>query len=129
MISRDEIMKLDAGREIDVLVAEQVMNWQLESDGPKLKKLNGYFPRDDNRRWWRNPDGGWHCDPPGYSSDIKYGWEVVEKMKASGKFLSLFQNSNGNRVAFESPDASEADYIIEKHVLLGICKAALIACI
>ncbi len=127
MISREEIMRLGAGREMDLLVAEQVMDWQLETDGPKLKKLNSYFPRDDRRRWWRTPDGGWQYDPPGYSSDIKDGWKIVERMRTNGKSLSLFQDSNGNRVAFDEPDAAEADYVVDKHILLAICKAALIA--
>ena len=129
MISREEIMRLDAGREIDLLVAERVMGWRLEADEPKLKKLNGYFYRDEDRRWWRNPEGGWFCDPPGYSSDIKDGWKVVERMRNVGKSLSLSQDLKGNRVVFDEPDAAESDYIVEKSVSLAICKAALIACI
>ena len=128
MISREEIMRLDAGREIDLLVAERVMGWRPEADGPKLRKLNGYLARDDGRVWWRNPEGGWHCDPPGYSSDIKDGWKVVERMSTIGKSLSMSQNLKGNRVVFDEPDAAESDYIVEKTVSLAICKAALIAC-
>ncbi len=129
MISKEEIMRLKAGRDIDLLVAEQVMGWQLETDEPKLSKLDGNFSRDEGRRWWRNPEGGWHCDPPGYSSDIKEGRKVVERMQTGGKSLSLFQGSNGNRIAFDKPDAAAPAYIVEKSLLLAICKAALIACI
>lgn len=129
MISKEEIMQLDTGREIDLLVAERVMGWQLETDGPKLRKLNGYISRAEARSWWRDPEGGWHCDPPGYSSDIKDGWKVVERMRTNGKSLSLFQNFNGNRVAFDEPDAAEPAYIGKKSVSSAICKAALIACI
>ncbi len=129
MISKEEIMRLHTGRELDLLVAEQVMGWQVETDEAKLRKLSGYFSNDGGRLWWRNPEGAWHCDPPGYSSDIKEGWKVVERMETKGKPLSLFQGSNGNRVAFDKPDAAVPAYIVEKSMLLAICKAALIACI
>ena len=129
MITREEIMRLDAGREIDLLVAEQVMGWQLEADRPKLKKLNGYISGAGGRKWWRAPAGGWYCEPPGYSSDIKDGWKVVERMGIIGKSFSLSQNLNGNKVFFDEPDAPEPDYIVEKSLSLAICKAALIACI
>jgi hypothetical protein len=128
MISKEEVMRLLAGREIDLLVAERVMGWQVETDEAKLKKLGDYFSRDEARVWWRNPEGGWHCDPPGYSSDIKEGWKVVERMETKGKSLSLFQGSKGNRIAFDKPDAAAPAYIVEKSLLLAICKAALIAC-
>lgn len=129
MISKEEIMRLQPGRETDLLVAEQVMGWQIETDEAKLQKLSGYFSRDKGRRWWRSPEGGWHCDPPGYSSDIKEGWKVVEQMSTNGKSLSLFQGSKGNRIAFDKPDASAPAYIVEKRLLLAICKAALMASI
>jgi Phage ABA sandwich domain len=127
MSTREEIMQLNVGRETDLLVAEQVMGWQLETDEAELRKLSRYFSRDKARRWWRNPEGGWHCDPPGFSSDIKDGWKVVERMQANGKSLYLSPNFNGNRVAFDQPDVAEADYIVEKNLLLAICKAALLA--
>ena len=55
MISKEEIMRLQPGRETDLLVAEQVMGWQIETDEAKLQKLSGYFSRDKGRRWWRSP--------------------------------------------------------------------------
>lgn len=127
MIDKQEVMQLNVGCEIDVLVAEQVMGWQPETDEAELRRLGKYFSRDEGRRWWRNPEGGWHSDPPGYSSDIKDGWKIVEKMKADGKSLCLFQSSDGNSIAFNEPDAAEYNFIVEKNLLLAICKAALIA--
>jgi hypothetical protein len=129
MINKEEIMKLHAGPETDLLVAEQVMGWELETDKAKLRKLSHYFARDDRRRWWRNPEGGWHCDPPAYSSDIKEGWKVVERMRANGKALSLLQSFDGNSVSFDKPGIGEPDYIVERNLLLAICKAALLTVI
>jgi len=31
-MDKEEIMQLNAGRETDILVAEQVMGWQIETD-------------------------------------------------------------------------------------------------
>jgi len=129
MICRNEIMQLNAGREIDLLVAEQVMGWVLETDEAKLRQLSRYVAREEGRRWWRSPEGGWHCDPPSFSSDMRDGWKVVERMKTSGKLLSLVQDVYGNKITFGGPNAAGPDYIVEKSVLLGICKAALLATI
>ena len=127
MISLDEIIKLNAGREIDILLAQQIMGWQLETDEPKLRKLQGYFSRDEARRWWRNPEGGWYCDPPSYSSNMIAAWQVVEMMNSNGQALFLSQSSEENNVAFDEPRATSPDYISEKSVTVAICKAALTA--
>lgn len=126
MNSRKEIMQLSAGREIDVLVAEQIIGWQIETDEPKLKKLQGYFSRDEERRWWRAPDGGWYCDPPPYSSDMAAAWQIVESMNSRGQFLFLSQSAEEYKVAFDEPRTISPDYISEKSVAFAICKAALV---
>jgi hypothetical protein len=129
MISRKEIMQLSSGREIDILIAEQVMGWQLEADEAKLKRLNKYFSHDEERRWWRKPEGGWHSDPPSYSSDIVAAWEVVDRMNNSGKALFMIQSFDGNKVAFDEPSAISHDYITERMLMGAICKAALVVSI
>ena len=127
MISSKEIIELNAGREIDILVAEQIMGWQLETDEPKLRKLQGYFSRDEGRRWWRNPEGGWYCDPPVYSSNMIAAWQVVERMTSRGQALFLSQTFEESKVAFDEPRATSLDCVNERSVTVAICKAALIA--
>ncbi len=127
MISSREIIELNAGRAIDILVAEQIMGWQLETDKPKLRRLQRYFARDERRRWWRNPEGGWYCEPPAYSSDMIAAWQVVERMTSRGQVLFLSQSSEGSKIAFDEPCATSLDCVNEKSVTVAICKAALIA--
>jgi len=129
MISREEMAQLKAGRELDVLVAKQVMGWQIETDAAKLKRLNRYISCHEENGWWRTPEGGWHCDPPAYSSEIAATWQVVERMKIKGRFLFLYQGTEGNKVAFAESSASNPDYITERNLTGGICKAALLVSI
>jgi Phage ABA sandwich domain len=125
MNSRTEIMQLSSGREIDVLVAEQIMGWQIETDELKRRKLRELFSGDKERQWWRAPEGGWYCDPPSYSSEVAAVWRIVELMNKRGQFLFLSQNSEKYEVAFDEPRAINHDYIAEENVNLAICKAAL----
>lgn len=125
MISRKEIMQLSDGRETDIIVAEQVMGWQIETDEAKLKQLNRYVSQKAGDCWWRTPEGGWYYDPPAYSSEVAATWKVVERMKTTGRFLFLFQGPAGNKVAFAESLASNPDYITEKNLTGAICKAAL----
>lgn len=129
MISREEVAQLEAGRELDILVAEQVMGWQIETDAAKLKRLNRYIAQPVEAGWWRTPEGGWHSDPPAYSSEIAATWKVVERMKDKGRFLFLYQGAEGNNVAFAESSASHPDYITERNLTRGICKAALLVSI
>jgi len=125
MNSNKQIPQLSSGREIDILVAEQVMGWQLETDEPKLRRLQGYFSRDNERRWWRAPQGGWHLDPPSYSTELGVAWPIIAIMNSRGLFLSLSQSSEGYKAAFHEPRAVNYNYVSEKSVSLAICKAAL----
>lgn len=126
MNSRKEIIQLSAGRDIDVLVAEQIMGWQIETDEPKLTRLQRYFSRDEHPQWWRAPEGGWYSDPLSYSSDIAAAWQIVESMNSQGQFLFLSQNYQEYNVAFDEPRTTSPDYISEKSIALAICQAALV---
>jgi hypothetical protein len=119
-------MQLSSGRETDVLVAEQIMGWQIETDEPKRRKLQELFSGDKARQWWRSSEGGWYCDPPSYSSDIVAAWQIVESMNNRGQFLFLSQSSEKYKVAFDEPRGINHDYISEENVNLAICKAALV---
>jgi len=128
-MSRKEILQLNAGREIDILVAEQVMGWQIETDAAKLKRLNRDVSQNVGNGWWRTPEGGWRCELPSYSSEIAAAWQVVEKMKSQGRVLFLIQRFNENKVAFAEESASSPDYISDKSLTGAICKAALLVSI
>jgi hypothetical protein len=125
MMSSEEITQMSAGRELDVLVAEHIFGWQIETDQTKLKQLSRYVSRPAERTWWREPQGGWHCDPLQYSVDIVAAWKVVSSMNHSGQALFLYQSSEQNRAAFGEPSEIAPDYVSSKGIAEAICKAAL----
>jgi len=127
MISREGVLRLSAGRELDILVAEHVMGWRVETDHAKLKQLSHYVSRPTACTWWRDPQGGWHVDPPRYSSEIGAAWQVVGTMNQRGHAFFLLQSLEESRAAFGDPDATDADYMKGKDVAGAICKAALTA--
>ena len=61
-------------RELDVLVAEKVMGWRVTCG-------NAAHTSDFNRKAC--------CSPDFYSTNISAAWQVVEKMKECGFYLSL----------------------------------------
>jgi hypothetical protein len=127
MINREEILQLSSGREIDILVAEQVMGWIVESEPYRLQRLDRYFSTTKNNKWWRNPEGGWYDIPPSYSSDITAAWEVVKRMNSRGQAIFMLKTFDQNQVAFDQPSKANPDYITGKTVAGAICKAALVA--
>ncbi|MEW6211224.1 MAG: hypothetical protein AB1631_22855 [Acidobacteriota bacterium] len=126
MVSRKEVAQLKDGREMDILVAEQVMGWQKETDESELKRLDKYFSHREGRIWWRKPEGGWYYEPSAFSSDLTAAWQVVERMNSRGLTLFLFQSLEGIHVAFDESRAVDPDYIIKKSVARAICEAALL---
>lgn len=69
-MNRDEILNMEAGSELDVLVAEKVMGWQ--------KSNPGY-----ERTFWIDSRGVWmhFIDSWSPSTDISAAWDVVVKME------------------------------------------------
>lgn len=65
-MTRDEILKMGAGREMDALVAEKVMGWSVE-------EATGYWLDDEQYIAYSSP-----LD---FSTSIDDAWKVVEKMQ------------------------------------------------
>jgi len=136
-MTRDEILNMPAGREMDALIAEKVMGWNI------LTKPDGY-------RYWADTDGEFACGVPpeeGYFEDeedlhllkwhpsesILWAWDVVEVLR--GKFWSTtitqwdhsrktvvtceYRSGRGEHKAPLYADADTAP--------LAICRAALLA--
>jgi hypothetical protein len=127
MISKEEIGRFSAGRELDIVVAEHVMGWQIETDKAKVKRMSEYISADPQGRWWRTPEGGWDNNPPPYSSDLRAAWRVVERMAQQGQSLYLVQSGADNRVAFDITSAAAPVYVVGETVMMAVCKAALAA--
>lgn len=65
---------MDAGRELDALIAEKVFGLNLENGW--LRSQNG------DPKYWQNKNNEFITDSfAPYSTDIKDAWEVVEKVK------------------------------------------------
>lgn len=59
---------MEAGQELDALVAEKIMGWRY------LNQPSTGYP-------WYPPEEGWSkAHPPRYSTDIAAAWKVMEKM-------------------------------------------------
>lgn len=72
---------LSAGRELDVLVAEKILGWEV---GVSAQSGRYCLPPDSTRSeyaiTWNNHDSKLPC----YSTDIASAWQVVEKMREKG---------------------------------------------
>ena len=132
-------LSMNAGRELDALVAEKVMGfhwvdeWQGQP-GPYLVSPHGYLAG------WRRDDGGItaHLDGvtpdvvlPNYSTDIAAAWEVVENLADRGWKVDV-QNRYypcwAVHVHFPVPDyrnVFETSELLVGAVPFAICLAAL----
>lgn len=123
-----EIDNLEAGRELDALVAEKVMGWTLGK--PHL--LHGYLMHGSVEiECWEGSlkdnvtqtKDSWHP-----STDIRWAWEVVEKLKRYGFELGYQFDESGELewdASFDMERHSEAHCVYAPTAPLAICKAAL----
>lgn len=93
-MTEQEIDAMEAGRELDALVAEKIMGW---------KVVDGWWDMGDGRSW---PVEDW-CDDyerviqeafrP--STDMSAAWYAIERVEATGKWASSV-----NAVRDQSPN-------------------------
>lgn len=75
-MTREEILNMPAGREMDAMIAEKCMGWEYKETYRTMtwelphKKVIALF----------SPEGI-EKTPPHYSTNIAAAWEVVEKLK------------------------------------------------
>ncbi|MNW44598.1 hypothetical protein D3C74_218360 [compost metagenome] len=111
-MTREEIMSMEPGRELDRLVALKVMGYEPSKMEPKLVRK-----------------GAVAFLPEPYSWNISAAWEVVEKMKQNNWFFILSDNlfsDNWEASFFWEPNQEMVDSI-SKSAPEAICKAALLA--
>lgn len=127
---------MDAGRELDALVAEKVMGW-LRINAPYEVYGAGGEPSG------LEPVGGGYARfaiVPNYSTDIKASWRVVEAMRARGYYAEVSDHISDLdvRCAMFAPRAGwgydpyehswDREYqAAEATTPLAICRAALAA--
>jgi hypothetical protein len=112
-MTREEILSMEAGRELDALVAVEVMGWHNDHEVPYydwVQESNEVI--HISKRW--SP-----------SSDIGAAWEVVEKMIANGWWNTDIGFGSGIVVSFD--DGSTTHQAKADTAPLAICRAALLA--
>jgi len=109
-MTRDEILALKPGPELDALVAEQVMGWTVnrwdngpngkllfvDKDGKEFRSLSGpqeiWLPPEGQEDFREREDQMWgNC--PSLSTDISAAWQVVRKMEQLNWYLTIDPNT------------------------------------
>ena len=112
-MTRDEILNMQAGREMDALIAEKVMGFEVIGDGKVvLFKDNDYA--------YLVPDLGGQWSP---SADISAAWQVVEKFA----YYKIERLGKMHNVYIENDDNIRTGISQEESLSLAICRAALLA--
>jgi len=134
-LTRDEILKMEAGPELDKLVETEVMGIILD---PKRCPICGWrygFPGCQPGNCSMRPAPKHRYDEARkYSTDIAAAWEVVNKLHPENSFgndtfeinrLKYKDGRSGWCVAFAGEGVE--NYALAPTAPLAICKAALLA--
>ncbi len=154
-MTKEEILAMEAGRELDKMVAELLFSYRVEDRYGYYDPESGYFCETQSspligERGERQPcilvetkefRGGvlelWN-ELPCYSTDISPAWQVVEKMLSEGWYWFAYGRKelgielNGCQFAKEPFIKDNIDYLVDKIVdgkfqmPEAICKAALL---
>jgi hypothetical protein len=122
-MTHEQIDQLEAGPELDALIAEKVMGWTgVEKSNNVGWELQGYPPNPKKL----HRAGGAHLVPD-YSTEIPAAWLVVEKL---GFLFTIGRQTNGYIVVIYSnnPNLTQTDGCGiggAKTAPLAICRAAL----
>lgn len=125
--TREQILSMEAGRELDELVHTCLFGIEC---CPCTKDDRGYSIHGYNSETGMC----WSCGKRGarhYSTSIAAAWSVVEKLVAAGKYLALTYRFRVAEVGF-MPVVDGMLRTVEPvrgDVAESICKAALIACL
>ena len=137
-MTRDKIMAMEAGPEMDRLIAEKVMGWRrmigpgYDYDGPRNPDEIAVPPwiSDDEFKRFRFPPRGpikfGYFGIPLYSTSISDAWEVVDALADIG--ISLHIETLARREVRIEIFRVKWDYDdITGPAPLAICRAALLA--
>ena len=120
----DRMDQLEAGRELDALVAEKVMGWRIK--GKDWVDEHGRYQGAVETYWViadGGPSKGWHP-----STDIAAAWLVVEKLGWQYVFRLGNRDDKWWCVLSVEPDWQLSDNCAEAPTApLAICRAALAA--
>lgn len=143
-ITREQIERMEAGREMDVLIAEKVMGWRRMTYKEANPKNSHYATDLRLTGRWHDSDGNAtqqaeDCDDyyqPEFawspSTDIAAAWQVVEKIKSIDPlyaFAVMFEGKSWEAGIYDSGYNTSFDYdrsATATTAPLAICRAALL---
>ena len=140
-MNAETIREMEAGRELDALVAEKVMKSHRWTETPpdydgKHGSDKILMPKDltwDEASPWLPPRGPiGHINLHHYSTDIAAAWEVVEKIHSRGWFADFCWRDDvcPGRVVWAIDFVTAAGKCVSadsESAPLAICRAALLA--
>jgi hypothetical protein len=86
---------MEAGRELDALVAEKVMGWVWQPD-----EKGGHY-RDGNGETFATGRTLGQPECPKYSTSIAAAWDVVELLASKGLDVTVFVHPDGRAATCE----------------------------
>jgi len=128
-MTREEILKLEPGPELDRLVAERVKGWKRRLCEDEIDdRLRAAMLHEGTDEAWIGPNdevlvGG----PPRFSIDIAAAWEVVEDRRRWGWTWKMTGITGHWHVALYDEDFNFLAEARAAEVTVAICRAALSA--
>jgi len=144
-MTKEEILAMEAGRELDALIATEIMGYQgVGFYRRKSRFTSGWEPcaKDDvtpDTPEWKATLAIWREDGETfavkrYSTDISAAWQVVEKLASEGFTPSIVfsDEKHWGMTAYCQQESVVGDFTLEDVVWCdtapeAICKAALMA--
>ena len=122
-MTKEEILNMEPGLELDRLVAEWVMGWKEEHIEDDRWHINANF-------WCRGNEIGPQVQKWSPSTDIAAAWEVVEKLASQGIMVVIESQgplNNIYKVLFYRWGTNTIVGMAEGNICEAICRAALLA--
>lgn len=121
-MTKDEILAMEPGRELDCWVAEKVMGWI------NVNKETGTGDKP-------NYHGFYGVKIPNFSTDIAAAWEIVEHMRSHQRYLTMYNLPKNNKylvefipqLTWENPAVDHSLGCCSLNPAEAIVKAALLA--
>lgn len=119
-MTREEILTLPVGNNLDAIVAQQVLGCQIRKRNGLA--LCGCTDHEHGQAHWDEPRSGLLED---YSADIAAAWQLVERLRLQ---WVAGEDKDGIFFAFQNPETQSCEWEAGADTLpLAICRAALLA--
>jgi len=125
-MTKEEILNMEPGPELDRLVAEKVMGWRRRSHKFSQNAWEWYNPEIPDP--YHNKD--FVCndvDLPKFSTDIAAAWKVVNRLREKQFDIMIKTLKDRWEVLISDPDKILDWYATAPELPLAICRAALLA--